>query len=1195
MAQNHAGTDQFASPTSTFIFDRELIEERDYWIARLSRHVGDSSLRLDHKRPIQAGPTEVVPIPISDSLSRRLVEVTGGGPFLLYTTLLSAIKVCLYKYTGSSTIIVGSPGRSNGFDETQPRNMVAIIDEIDDRSSFRELLLQVRQTLLDAYGKQRYPFQRLVKDLGLNVQSGRCPFFDVVVSLADIHSSPLAVNNDVTVIFENGAATLSGRVLYRSELFERPTIDRFILHLGIVLETMVKSFDTTIADASIMTDAERRQVLVEWNDTRVEFATQMTVPRAFELQVERSPESISVVCGEDALTYRDLNFRVNQLAHYLRDSGVREGVPVVVCLEPSLDLVVGLLAVLKAGGAYIPVDTTYPKERQAFMAEDSRAPVFLTHECVARELAAHESRIIALDKDWPSIREQSSRNPAWTVTEEDLAYVIYTSGSTGRPKGAGVYHRGVFNLLSWFISEFGLTSNDHVLLTSSFSFDLTQKNIFAPLMVGGQLHVFSAEYFDVSEITRSIAQNSITCLNWTPSAFYPVADALSEASPKDVASLRYVFLGGEPISARRLWGYISRHNAAEIVNTYGPTECSDISTFCRLRPFARFLDAPVPIGRPIANARVYILDDDLAPRPIGAVGELCIGGSGVGMGYLQNPDLTADKFIPNPFDDAPGSRMYKTGDLARYLPDGNIEFLGRTDRQIKVRGFRIEMAEVEAALERHSAAREAVVLATEFAPGDQRLVGYVVPSEETALPVRRLLGLESEGRIPKQVWYELPNGMALAHLNRSETDFVYREIFEKGSYLRHGISLDDGACIFDVGANIGMFALYASQKVRDVQIYAFEPIPPIFERLRINQHLYDVNMKLFDHGIASESGTCMFSFYPHASILSGRFADVAEERETVRNFLLTRGVAPEEEADLPAEDIEELLDERLTVESFKCQLKTLSQVIQENDVERIDLLKIDVEKSELDVLKGIASSDWLKIRQVVVEVHDTDGRLERVKELLEKNQFVLAIEQDNILRGTRIYNVYAVRNVGAEITETASRQTADRPANCTWSSRELLIADLRASLQSRLPEYMVPSAFVLLQSLPLTPNGKIDVRAFPRPASLRTGSGTEFIAPRNHVEAKLAQIWAEVLHLDEVGVNDNFFDLGGHSLLATQVVSRVRDSFQVKVPLKDFFARPTIAELALAAVRSITLQADGEKASEILSQLEEASQRQGAA
>jgi amino acid adenylation domain-containing protein/FkbM family methyltransferase len=1195
MAQNYAGTDQLTSPTPTFIFDRELIEERDYWIERLSRHAGDSSLRLDHKRPThQASPTEGVPIPISDRLSRRLVDVTGGGAFLLYTTLLSAVKVCLYKYTGSSTIIVGSPGRSNGFDETQSRNMVAIIDEIDDRSSFRELLLEVRQTLLDAYSKQRYPFERLVKDIGLNVESGRCPFFDVVVSLADIHSNPLSVNNDVTVIFDKGSGTLRGSVLYRPELFERPTIDRFVLHLGIVLETMVKDFDTTIAHASIMTDAERRQVFVEWNDTRVEFAKQMTVPRAFELQVERSPESIAVVCGKDALTYRELNFRVNQLAHYLRDSGVRGGVPVVVCLEPSLDLVVGLLAILKAGGAYVPVDTTYPKERQAFMAEDSRAPVFLTHECVARELPPHESRIIALDKDWPSISEQSSGNPAWTVTEEDLAYVIYTSGSTGQPKGAGVYHRGVFNLLSWFISEFELTSKDHVLLISSFSFDLTQKNIFAPLIVGGQLHVFSAEYFDVSEITKSIAQNSITCLNWTPSAFYPVADALSEASPKDVASLRYVFLGGEPISARRLWGYISRHNAAEIVNTYGPTECSDISTFCRLRPFARFLDAPVPIGRPIANALVYILDNDLAPRPIGAVGELCIGGSGVGMGYLHKPDLTADKFIPNPFDDAPGSRMYKTGDLARYLPDGNIEFLGRTDRQIKVRGFRIEMAEVEAALELHPAVREAVVLATEYAPGDQRLVGYVVPSEETALPVRRLLGLESEGKIPKQVRYELPNGMALAHLNRSETDFVYREIFEKGSYLRHGISLDEGACIFDVGANIGMFALYASQKVRDVQIYAFEPIPPIFELLRINKHLHDVNMKLFDHGIASEAGTCMFSFYPHASILSGRFADAAEERETVRNFLLTRGVAPEE-ADLSAEDIEELLDERLTVEPFKCQLKTLSQVIQENDVERIDLLKIDVEKSELDVLNGIASSDWPKIRQVVVEVHDTDGRLERVKDLLERNQFVLAIEQDNILRETRIYNVYAVRKEGVEIAETASRQTADPPANCKWSSPELLIADLRSSLQSKLPEYMVPSAFVLLQSLPLTPNGKVDVRAFPRPASLRTGSGTEFIAPRNHVEARLAQIWAEVLHLDEVGVNDNFFDLGGHSLLATQVVSRVRDAFQVKVPLKDFFAGPTIAEIAMAAVRSIALQADGEKASEILRQLEEASQRQGAA
>lgn len=1186
-------TDQSVTPLPALVFDRELIEERDYWLDRLSRPIGDSNLRLDHERPSRlSGRMDMVPIPIDERTRRRFDEVTAGSAFLLYTALLTAIKVCLHKYTGSSRIAVGSPSRDTS-ENSQPPNLVVVVDDIDDQSSFRQLMLNVRQTLLEAYGRQRYPFQRLVKDLGIKPESNRCPLFDVVVMLSDIHSIPAAINNDVTIVFEKGSAALDGRVLYRSELFERSTIDRFAAHLGMLLQAMVSNFETLIANASIVTERERDQVLVEWNNTRVDFTPQMTVPRAFELQVERSPESVAVVCGKEALTYRELNSRVNQLAHYLRDSGICYGVPVIVCMEPSLDLVVAVLAVLKAGGAYVPVDATYPKDRQAFMAEDAQAAAFLTHECLARECPAANSRLIRVDTEWEQISRQSTKNPTWTISEDDLAYVIYTSGSTGRPKGAGVYHKGMFNLLSWFIAEFQLTPKDNVLLISSFSFDLTQKNIFAPLIVGGQLHVFDAEYFDVSEISRSIAENSITCLNWTPSAFYPVADVLAESTSRSVATLRYVFLGGEPISVRRLWGYASRPYAAEIVNTYGPTECSDIATFSRLRPVDTFLQGAVPIGKPISNVRVYILDGNLSPCPVGIVGELCIAGAGVGMGYLHNPDLTADRFIPNPFDGGIGSRMYRTGDLARYLPDGNIEFLGRVDRQIKLRGFRIEMAEIDAVLERHPATREAVAAAIEYGPGDQRLIAYVVPNEQQALPVHRLITLESEEKLSKRVRHELPNGMAIAHLNRSETEFVYREIFDNHAYLQHGITLHDGACIFDVGANIGMFALYARSRFPDVEIYAFEPIPPIFELLRINTHLYGVNAKLFHHGIASQPGSCIFSFYPNASILSGRFADAVEERETVRRFLLTPGAATEEQ-DLSEDSVDELLDERLSVERFKCQLKTLSQIIQENRVEHIDLLKVDVEKSELDVLNSIAPSDWPKIRQVVVEVHDTDGRLQRVTDLLEAQQFVLTVEQDAILRETGIYNVYAIRKNAGQSARPASNRAAS-VSEFTWSSPERLIADLRASLQSKLPEYMVPSAIVLLPSLPLTPNGKVDVRALPHPEASRTASGVEFLAPRNHVEAKLAQIWGEILHVDEIGVNDNFFDLGGHSLLATQVVSRVRDAFQIKVPLKDFFNRPTIAELAIAMIQSLAIHADSDKASEILAQLEELSPQEGAA
>ena len=1172
-----------AAQREALIFDHGLLDEKNYWIGRLSREVGEANLRLDHPRPPRFSVPSAVRIVLDDVLQERIAQVTGGGSFLLYTALLSAVKICLHKYTGSDVIIVGSPRRRHEQSDEESENLLPIVAEIDDRRSSREFLLQVRHTLLEAYTKQSYPFHRLIKDLGLDVQHNRCPLFDVIVALKDVHGRPLDVNNDLTVVFEKDSTTIRGTVLYRPELYSKSTVERFGRHFLKILEVMLRNPDAALAQLSIMSEAEQSQAVVEWNDTHVDYSSS-TVPRAFEVQVEHTPTAVAVVCGKAAVTYRDLNIRANQLAHYLRAAGVQSGVPVVICLEPGFDLVVAVLGVLKAGGAYVPVDPAYPRERQALMMADVQAPVLLTQQCLAARLPAHESRLIALDSDWKVIAEHSVQNPPWAVAGDDLAYVIYTSGSTGRPKGAAVYHKGLANLLSWFIDEFSLTRQDRSLLISSFSFDLTQKNILAPLIIGGQLHLFDGEYFDVSDIAAVVAHSSITFLNCTPSAFYPLADALSEVSRAEAASLRYVFLGGETISVRRLWRYASRTGAPEIVNTYGPTECSDICAFYRLRPLERLLDASVPIGKPISNAHLFIVDRHFSICPIGIVGELCVGGAGVGLGYFRSPDLTAEKFIPNLFSREPGSRLYRTGDLARYLPDGNIEFLGRRDRQVKLRGFRIELMEVEACLQQHAAVKEAFVTARQYAPGDQRLVAYVVPDEKHAWPVRQLLRLESANRMPRQR-YELPNGMVIAHLNRSETDFVYREIFDEHCYLKHGVTLENGACIFDVGANIGLFALFASQMCRDLRIYSFEPIPPIFEALRLNMSLYDVSARLFDHGLASQSGTAVFSYYPHASILSGRFANTAEERETVRKFLHTPGVSTE--FAVSEEDIDDLLETRLVAERFRCPMKTLSQIIEENDVLCIDLLKVDVEKSELDVLSGIEESDWPKIRQVVVEVHDVDGRLQQIRDLLEMHRFSLAVKQDTVLRETGIYNVYGVRRDDAA---WGSRSTTsarwEPPASWRWSSPGRLIGDIHQTMQAKLPDYMVPAAVVLLDALPLTPNGKVDTRELPLPEAERYEQAEPFVAPRSFIEEELGRIWAEVLRLGKVGVHDDFFRLGGHSLLATQVVSRVRDALQVKLSVRDFFAGPTIAELAMVIVKSIAEHADSAEIGQILAELE---------
>ena len=376
-----------------------------------------------------------------------------------------------------------------------------------------------------------------------------------------------------------------------------------------------------------------------------------------------------------------------------------------------------------------------------------------------------------------------------------------------------------------------------------------------------------------------------------------------------------------------------------------------------------------PYGKPQYNQKAYILNPCLQPAPIGVAGELYLGGTGLARGYFNRPDQTVERFLPNPFSEEPGERIYRTGDLARYRPDGNIELIGRVDFQVKIRGLRIECGEIESTLRKHPGVREAVVAAKDFGGGDKRLVAFIRPNPQTALPVCQLLKFKKQGLPPGWQHHELPNGLVMVHQNKPELEFSYREIFERDNYLQHGISLQDGACIFDVGANVGMFAIHAGQNCKDARIHCFEPIPALFEALKINTGLYGLNAKLFNCGLSKDAGNQVFTFYPHLSLMSGRFADHAGDRATVKSFL-----AKDLQVALNDQRLDELLAERMTSEQVTCEMKSLSQVFRENNTEYVDLLKIDVEKSELDVMAGIELEDWNKIGQLVMEVYDTGGK-----------------------------------------------------------------------------------------------------------------------------------------------------------------------------------------------------------------------------
>jgi FkbM family methyltransferase len=498
------------------------------------------------------------------------------------------------------------------------------------------------------------------------------------------------------------------------------------------------------------------------------------------------------------------------------------------------------------------------------------------------------------------------------------------------------------------------------------------------------------------------------------------------------------------------------------------------------------------------------------------------------------------------------------------LSDGNIEYLGRMDHQVKIRGFRIELGEIEKQLTVPGPlpVREAVVTAGTDAPGEQRLIAYIVPDKIHAYTVYRQLEIADRGLADGVSFYRWPDEMPVYYINRGETDFMYREIFEERSYLKHGITLEDGDCIFDVGANIGVFSLFARHCCNNARIYAFEPLPPLYRVLSLNASLYRGDVRTFNYGIGSTDREVVFTYYPHASILSGSFADTRQETETVKAFMQKQEqeAAPAgagEQVKLTEEQYNELLAHRLTAASYTCPVKTLSRVIEENNVETIDLLKIDVEKAEIDVLEGIDRDHWPRIRQLVIEVHESGNhrRLDRITRLLEDNGYTVAVEQEDLLAETRLYNLYAVRGPRRK----AGKQDRAGGRGRDYYSVDRLVRDTRDYLKSKLPDYMVPAHIVPLARLPLTTSGKVDRNALPEP-DIRPDKG--FAAPTSDTERRIARVWQEVLGLEKVGINDNFFQLGGHSLKATTVISNINRLLGIRVPLVEMFKTPTIRGMA---------------------------------
>lgn len=742
----------------------EVVENQlNYWKQQLAGAIPVLELPTDKPRPpVQTRRGAKQSFVLPKNLSASLSALSRQEGVTLFMTLLAAFQTLLYRYSGQQDILVGSPTAGRNREEIEGLigffvNTLVLRTDLSGNPKFRELLQRVRSHAMSAYANQDLPFDKLVEELQPERSLSYHPLFQVMFVLQNVPTqtlelpglsiSTIEVDNsasqfDITLSIEETEQGLRGLWEYSTDLFDADTITRMSGHFQTLLEEVTANPQQHVNELPLLTATERQQLL-EWNDTQAEYQEQC-IHELFEVQVEKTPHAVAVMFEGEQLTYQQLNIRANQLAHYLKTLAVGADVLVGICMERSLEMVVGLLGILKAGGAYVPIDPAYPKERLTFILEDTQTPVMLTQEKLLNSLQNLGSQVICLDSDWELIANNSQENPVCEATVDDLMYVIYTSGSTGKPKGVMVPHRGISNQLHWRQATFKLTEQDKVLQTISLSFDPSVWQIFWPLLFGGQLIMARPDgHRDPAYMVKMIIEQQITVAALVPSI---IRVLLEEKGIENCTSLKHVTSGGEALPVELIERFVERLKLENVlINCYGPTEASIDTTFWTCQRGTDYTIAP--IGRAIANVQVYILDDNLQPVPVGQSGELYIGGTGLARGYLNRPELTAQKFISNPFSNEPGAHLYKTGDLARYLSDGNIEFLNRIDYQVKIRGFRIELGEIEAILGEYPGVQQTLVSVREDVPGDKRLVAYIVAEQvpSSASELRDFL----QGKLPE--------------------------------------------------------------------------------------------------------------------------------------------------------------------------------------------------------------------------------------------------------------------------------------------------------------------------------------------------------------------------------------------------------------------------------------------------------------
>jgi amino acid adenylation domain-containing protein len=1204
----------------------EVLERQvSYWRERLAGAPAQLDLPTDRPRgAAQNFRGASLNLPFGPGFGPGLAQLARRFEATPYMALLAGFQALLGRLTGQEDLAVGSPIANRNRAEIEPLigffvNTLVMRGDLSGDPPFGEMLRRVRKGTLEAYAHQDLPFEHLVHELRPERHLAVTPLFQVVcamqnapvghmdlpgLTLAPVELVPTTTRFDLELHgWEVGGALLA-QVSYSTELFDAPTVRRLVGQLETLLRAAMADPGRRLSELPLLGEAERHQLLREWNDTAVE-------PSLLDLVALQDLEAPAVVQGGTVLTYGELLDRASRLASELRSFPLDR--PIGLCVERSPELVIGALAVLWAGGAYLPLDPSYPEDRLAFVARESRMPALLVRGEETPSWAG-ETRMIRLDLP-------SSADPV-EPAEADLAYVIYTSGSTGRPKGVQVPRGGLRSLVRWHLRAYDVTRDDRATLIASPAFDASVWEIWPYLAAGASLHVPDEETrLDSGRLLEWMAEEGIT-LAFLPT---PLAEQAVEADMPSGLRLRSLLTGGD-----RLQKAPRKPLPFALVNHYGPTESSVVATCAPVEPFST---RPPSIGRPIDGTRAYVVDDRLEPVPIGTPGELLLGGASLGRGYLGRPDLTAERFVPDPFGTG---RLYRTGDLVRLLPDGQLDFLGRVDTQVKLRGFRIELGEIESVLLRHPAVREAVVALR----GD-RLAAYVVHRPEADI------GEVSEHVSQWQTLYDETYARSQAALSADPTFDIEgwnssytgqpipaQEMREWVESTVDRILALRPRRVVEVGCGTGLLLFRLAPRTESYLGSDFSRVALEGIRRRLDG-LPQVSLRQAEAddwtGVAPGEAdlvvlNSVVQYFPGIDylvrVLEGAVRAVAPGGAVfvgdVRSRPLLEAMAASVELfqSPPSRAVEELRhrvkrrvadEEELVIDPafFLALAKRLP-------VSRVDLRvkrgrwHNELTRFRYDVVmhvgapspalprsaaEGAATLTAVEERlsaapETLVLSGLPNARLAEpgVLDLLGAHVPGFSIDPEDLWHlGDRLgYDVELTldpaepfcfgallrkRGNAVPYPQAALPEVPDLPwsafANDPLAAKAArrLTTELRRFVQAELPDYMVPSAFVLLDELPVTSNGKVDRAALPEPEPPRTEHGTP---PRTPAETRMAALWKAVLGVEEVRLEDNFFDLGGHSLLATQLVSRVRAAFGIDLPLRRLFERPTLGEISAA-------------------------------